>query len=68
MTDPKTRIYLVTNGENKRLVRATSNAAALRHAAKTSMSVRLATQEDCLEMAMAGVKVEEASAVDADVE
>lgn len=65
MSEAKTRIYLVTNGAFVHLVRATTNAQALRHVAKTTMSVRLASQDDILKYAR-NVDVEDVTEVDGD--
>lgn len=56
-----TRIYLVTAADKKRLVRAGSQAQALRHVAR-DFTVEVATPEQTFELAKASVEIEEASA------
>lgn len=55
-----TRIYAVKQGDTCRLIRATNPAVARSHVARNTISVRVATTDDVYEMAVAGVKVEEA--------
>lgn len=57
------RIYAVTNnvGENVRLIKATNPAQALRHASKTTLVVKIASQDDLVAAVTNGVKVEDAS-------
>ena len=61
MTTP-TRIYLVTNiaGAPERLVRATTQAAAIRHVVRTSYAANVAGQEALVDLVASGVKVEQA--------
>lgn len=56
-----TRIYSVAVGEVVRLVRATNQAQALRHAAKSTFTVKVASQDDIVAAVTSGVKVEDAS-------
>jgi hypothetical protein len=61
----KNRVYLVTVTEpegkpERRLVRAGNSAQAWRHVAESRIAVDLATQDDLIELAGSGVKVEEA--------
>ena len=60
-----TRIYAVGNSEGTRLVRAATQAQALRHVAKSSYDVRVASQDDLVTVLATGSKVEEAGAEDA---
>ena len=55
------RIYIVKQGETKRLVRAASQAVARSHVAKSTISVEVASPDDTFELALAGVVVEETS-------
>lgn len=62
-----TRIYavspaVVSTPTAKRLVRASTPAQALRHVTGTMFDVAVASQDDCIEGAAAGVKVEVAGA------
>lgn len=66
----KTRIYIVekTNpalDERPALVRAVSPAAALRHAAQDTFSVRVAGQDDLVQALSQGVAVVDAGEGDA---
>lgn len=54
----KDRIYFVANGDVKRLVRAPRIGPALMHVAKSTHTVRVATQNDLEALLAAGVKVE----------
>lgn len=58
-----TRIYLVTDkdSDTKRLVRAGSQAQAVRHAARTQFMVEVAGQDDLVAMVANGHPVEDAS-------
>lgn len=55
-----TRIHLVTVGDTKRLVKAVSKNAAIRHVAQGLMTVRVASQDDIVEALSKGVPVETA--------
>ena len=55
----KTRIYLVTDGTEKRLVRAQSQAQAVRHCVK-HYSAETPTAEQLVSLVSAGTKVEDA--------
>lgn len=57
-----TRIYIVTIGENDRLVRAGHPSTALSHVARDIASVRVATQDDLLQCLQDGIKVEDIKA------
>lgn len=61
------RIYVVTHRTDgsQRLVRATSNAAAIRHVAADTLGSALAAQDTLVELLQSGVKVEEAAVVKA---
>ena len=54
-----TRIYLATHGEAKRLIRASTPAAARNHIARDSIVVEVASQDDLVRMVSAGRTVEE---------
>lgn len=62
------RIYVVTQGESRRLVRATNPAVARSHVAKSTILVDVASPSDTFELALAGVKVEETSTAPAQKE
>lgn len=53
------RIYLVQQGDARRLVRATSQAVARSHVAKSTILVSVASPDDTFDLAQAGAKVEE---------
>lgn len=55
----KTRVYIVKSEYGNRLVRAQNKAAALRHAARTSLTVALATQEDIIDCISRQIAVED---------
>lgn len=65
------RIYRVTpkaegaEPKESRLVRAGSQAQALRHVAAETLAVSLASQQDLVELLGAGVKVDDAKAEEA---
>ena len=54
----QTRVYIVTVGENDRLVRASHPSHALMHVAKDIASVKVASQDDLIECFGDGIKVE----------
>ena len=59
----KSRIYIVraaNSDDAPRLIRAQNRAAALRHAAKTSMTVGLASQDDIINALNRRVPLEDA--------
>lgn len=55
------RIYIIANGQDVRLVRATHRAQALAHVAKSSFSVSVATQDQLVAALTGGTKVESAN-------
>jgi hypothetical protein len=55
------RIYLTTHGNDKRLIRATSQANARNHIARNSITVQVASQDDIVALVSTGQKVEETS-------
>lgn len=55
------RIYLVQQGDTKRLIRANSQAVARSHVAKSTILVDVASPDDTFALAKAGVEVEETS-------
>lgn len=55
-----TRLYLVADGDSKRLVRAVSPAQALAHVARTAFSVTIPSQDDLLLLGKSGIEVETA--------
>lgn len=52
------RIYAVTDGTTTRLVKATTPASAVSHVARSTYSVRVASQDDLVTMLSQGVAVE----------
>ena len=54
----QTRVYLVTVGENDRLVRATHPSHALMHVAREIAAVKVASQDDLIQCFEDGIKVE----------
>lgn len=52
------RIYMVTIGENDRLIRASHPSNALQYVARDIAKVRVATQDDLIECLNDGIKVE----------
>lgn len=54
----KNKIYLVTHGENERLVEAGNSVRALSHVVRDSITSVLATQEDLVRLVSEGVAVE----------
>lgn len=56
-----TRLYFVTDGTHDWLVRATSQAQALRHVAKDTFTVRVASQNDIVEYLESGDTIETAN-------
>lgn len=70
MTTARTRIYLVDTHDDRasRLIRAANKAAALRHAARTSLSVYLATQDDIVIALSRQIPIEDVAADDAEQE
>jgi hypothetical protein len=55
-----TRIYLITIGDKKRLVRAAHPASALMFVARDIAAVSVATQNDLIDSLAQGIKVESA--------
>lgn len=55
------RIYVVTNGDDRRLVNAANRQQAVAHVAKSSIGCNVATQMELVAMVAAGVKLEQAS-------
>lgn len=53
------RIYLVQQGDTRRLIRAASQAVARSHVAKSTISVSVASPDDTYMLAQLGVAVEE---------
>ena len=64
-----TRIYRVTakrpDGPKPRLVKASSQAQALRHVVEDTLTVELASQDDLVALVATGVKVEAVNSEDA---
>ena len=54
------RIYVVTNGNGRQLVRASSQAQAIRHIVSTEYSAEVAKPDDIVELMTAGVQVQTA--------
>ena len=61
MKTPKTRIYIVMQGDVVRLVKALSQAQALRRAARETMTVRPAHSLEVMDYMMQGVAVLDAT-------
>ncbi len=53
-----TRVYCVTVGDQRRLVRAAHPATATAHVARDLLKVRVATQDDLLDAFRDGIQVE----------
>lgn len=64
----QTRIYTIARGNACTLVRAGSQAQALRHVAQREFSIRVATQGDLVAHLTAGGKVQEAGVDSAEPE
>lgn len=63
MSKTPTRIYVVKDASGKAsLVNATSPSQAIRHVSRTQYSAHVATQNECVQYARAGVDVEEVGA------
>lgn len=58
--EPTKRPYIVSGIGEDRLINASSQAQALRHAAKGTFTVKTANSGDVMRLMKAGVKVEEA--------
>lgn len=56
-----TRIYIVTQGETKKLIEASSQAQALRHVAKDTFTVKVATTTEVAEILTAGGVLEKSA-------
>jgi hypothetical protein len=54
----KERIYAVYHGTEARLVRSSSRAQAMHHAAHTTFNVRVADQNDLVTLLGKGVQIE----------
>lgn len=67
MTEPKNhRIHLVVTPAGKRLVRAATKNAAIRHVARGMIECSVASQDELVACLGAGITVEVAAAVEAD--
>ena len=53
------RIYIVHSAQGTRLVKANLRQQALSHAANSTFTVRVATQDDLVAQLTAGVKIEQ---------
>jgi hypothetical protein len=53
------RIYIVTSAQGTRLVKANLRSQALSHAAISTFTVRVATQDDLVKQLTAGTKIEQ---------
>ena len=58
------RIYIVTSAQGTRLVKANLRQQALSHAANSTFTVRVATQDDLVKQLTAGAKIEQYKAPD----
>lgn len=61
MKKPKPRVYIVRAETGIRLVRAFNKAAALRYAARTTMTVALATQDDIINAMSKQIPIDDAT-------
>lgn len=57
-----TRIYRVISAHGDKLVRAASQAQAIRHVVANTYTAKVASQDDLITMLESGVKVEDAGA------
>lgn len=55
------RIYLVSNGKDARLVRASNQAQAVRHVVRNTFTASVASQDELVDALGKGIKVEDAS-------
>jgi len=55
----KERIYMVTSTQGTRLIKANLRQQALSHAAISTFTVRVATQDDLVKQLTAGTKIEQ---------
>lgn len=60
------RIYIIGTGTGLRLVRAAHRAQALSHAARATMTIKVASQEDLVKAMTGGVQVEDVKDSDTD--
>ena len=58
------RIYLVGQGNTMRLVRATHRAQALGHVARSTINVKVASQDELVHAMTNGIQIEAASEPD----
>lgn len=56
------RIYLVRVGDTKRLIRAGHPSTVINHASRNLIKVSIPTQDELIECAAAGIKVEDPNA------
>lgn len=56
------RIYRVISANGDKLVRASSQAQAIRHVVTNTYTAKVATQDDLISMLESGMKVDDASA------
>lgn len=56
------RIYLVTQNNTQRLIRANNQAAARSHAARSTITVKVASVDESIELTAKGIKVEDSTA------
>jgi hypothetical protein len=57
----KTRIHLVVTPEGRRLIKAGTKNAAIRHAARDLIKCSVASQGELVELVSTGTKVEDAA-------
>lgn len=55
------RIYLITQNNTQRLIRANNRAAARSFAARSTITVSVATVDEYIDLDIKGVRVEESS-------
>lgn len=56
------RIYLAVVGDTKRLVRASHPSPVVQHVSRSLITVSIPTQDELIECASAGIKVEDVNA------
>lgn len=61
MKKAKPRIYIIRSESGNRLVRAFNKAAALRHAARLTMTVALASQDDIINAMSKQIPIDDAT-------
>jgi len=68
MSDPRSRIYHVTDGTSQWLVRASNKAQAIAHIVRGRMKCEVADQDTLIDLVSKNFTVQEAAAMQADQE